>query len=55
MIHDKKLVRAKVAGTFIYFHPDAKICTAQMTKRHEMIEDRKFSQLLSREVGLLRK
>jgi len=43
MVHDKQLVRAKVAGTFIYFHPDAKIGTAQMTKRHEMIEDRKFA------------
>ena len=43
MVHDKQLARAKVAGTFIYFHPDSKIGKAQLTKRHEMNEERKFA------------
>jgi len=43
MVHDKQLARTKVAGTFIYFHPDSKIGKAQLTKRHEMVEERKFA------------
>lgn len=43
MLHDKQLSRVKVAGHFIYLHPDSEFCNAQLLKRHEMIEDRKFS------------
>jgi hypothetical protein len=43
MVHDKKLARAKVAGHFIYLHPDLEIREAQLTKRHEMIEKRRFA------------
>ena len=43
MVHNKKLARAKVAGHFIYLHPDLEIHEAQLTKRHEMIEKRRFA------------
>ena len=43
MVHDKKLARTKVAGIFIYFHPDSKIGKGQLTKRQTMIEEHKFS------------
>ena len=43
MIHDERLARAKVAGHFIYLHPDSEIRKAQLTKRHEMIEERRFA------------
>jgi hypothetical protein len=42
MIHDKKLARAKVAGHFIYLHPDSKNREAQLIKRSEILEERKF-------------
>lgn len=43
MIHDKKLARAKVAGHFIYLHPDSHNREAQLIKRSEIIEERKFA------------
>ncbi len=43
MIHDERLVRAKVAGYFIYLNPNSEIRKAQLTKRHEMIEERRFA------------
>jgi hypothetical protein len=43
MVHDKKLARTKVAGIFIYFHPNSKIGKVQLMKRHKMIEEREFS------------
>ena len=42
MLHNKQLSRVKVAGHFIYFHPDSEIYNAQLLKRQEMIEDQKF-------------
>ena len=43
MLHDNQLSRVKIGGHFIYFHPDSEVCNAQLLKRQEMIEDRKFS------------
>lgn len=43
MLHDKQLSRVKVAGLFIYLHPDSEVCKAQLLKRHEMIEERRFA------------
>jgi hypothetical protein len=43
MVHDKKLARAKVAGNFIYLHPNSKSKEAQLIKRHEIVEERRFS------------
>lgn len=42
MVHDKKLARCKVAGQFIYLHPDSKIGMEQLTKRRELFEQRRF-------------
>jgi len=42
MVHDKKLARCKVAGQFIYLHPDSKIRMEQLTKRRELFEQRRF-------------
>ena len=47
MVHNKKLARVKVAGHFIYLHPDLEIHKAQLTKRHEMIEKRRFSEVVT--------
>ncbi|MDA3896687.1 MAG: hypothetical protein PF482_11150 [Desulfobacteraceae bacterium] len=43
MVHNKKLARAKVAGNFIYLHPDSKSHEAQLIKRCEILEKRRFS------------
>ncbi|MCP4624302.1 MAG: hypothetical protein GY850_12315 [bacterium] len=43
MIHDKKLARAKVAEHFIYLHPDSHNREAQLIKRSEIVEERKFA------------
>ena len=43
MLHGKQLARVKVAGHFIYLHPDSEVCNAQLLKRHEMIEERRFA------------
>jgi len=43
MVNNEQLARAKVAGQFIYLHPDAHIREAQLTKRREMIEERRFA------------
>lgn len=43
MIHENKLSRTKVAGNFIYLHPDANSQEKQLLKRHEIIEERKFA------------
>jgi hypothetical protein len=43
MLQERKLARAKVAGCFIYLHPDLEIHKAQLARRHEMIEERKFA------------
>ncbi len=43
MVRNKQLSRAKAAGRFIYLHPDLQISKAQLTKRHEMIEERRFA------------
>ena len=42
MVHNEQLARSKVAGHFIYLHPDSGIRNVQLTKRHEMIEERRF-------------
>ncbi|MCP4143050.1 MAG: hypothetical protein GY755_22630 [Chloroflexi bacterium] len=42
MLHNKQLSRVKVAGRFIYFHPDSEVCKVQLLKRHEIIEERRF-------------
>ena len=43
MVHDKKLARTKVAGNFIYLHPDSKNNEAQLIKRCEIIEEFRFA------------
>ena len=43
MVHDKKLARTKVAGNFIYLHPDSKSNEAQLIKRCEIIEEFRFA------------
>lgn len=43
MVHNKKLTRTKVAGNFIYLHPDSKSQEKQLIKRHEIIEERRFA------------
>ena len=42
MVSDKQLARAKVAGHFIYLHPESEIRKAQLTKRHDRVEERRF-------------
>lgn len=42
MVHHKQLARCKVAGQFIYLHPDSKILMEQLTKRRELFEQRRF-------------
>ena len=42
MVHDKQIARCKVAGQFIYLHPDSEIHTAQLAKRRELFEQRRF-------------
>jgi hypothetical protein len=42
-VHDKKLARIKVAGHFIYLHPDSKSHEAQLIKRREILEERRFA------------
>ncbi len=43
LVHGKKLARTKVAGNFIYLHPDSKQHQAQLIKRREIIEELKFA------------
>ena len=42
MVHDKHLARCKVAGQFIYLHSDSEIRMEQLTKRRELLEQRRF-------------
>ncbi len=42
MVHHKQLARSKVAGQFIYLHPDSEIRVAQLAKRQELFEQRRF-------------
>jgi len=42
MVHHKQLVRSKVAGQFLYLHPDSEIRVAQLAKRQELFEQRRF-------------
>lgn len=42
MVQDKQIARFKVAGQFIYLHRDLEIRAAQLAKRREMIEERRF-------------
>jgi len=43
MVHEKQLTREKIAGLFIYFHPESEIREAQLTIRREMIEEHRFT------------
>ena len=43
MLRDSKLARAKVAGNFIYLHPESKSRQAQLAKRREIIEEHAFA------------
>ena len=40
--YDKHLARCKVAGQFIYLHSDSEIRMEQLTKRRELLEQRRF-------------
>jgi hypothetical protein len=42
MLEAKQIVRIKVAGHFIYLHADSTTRTAQLARRREMIEARRF-------------
>jgi len=42
MVHDKHLARCKVAGQFIYLHSDSEIRMEQLTKRRELLEQRRL-------------
>ena len=43
MVHDKKIARKKLAGQFIYFHPEPGDRTVQVAKRQEMLEAYRFN------------
>ncbi len=42
MVQNKKITRCKVARQFIYLHPESEIRMAQLAKRREIIEERRF-------------
>ena len=42
MVRNKQIARGEVAGHFIYLHPDSEIQSAQLAKRREMVEARRF-------------
>ena len=42
MVHSKQIARSKVSGHFIYLHVDPEIRAAQLVKRRERIEERRF-------------
>ena len=42
MVHEKQLARCKVAGQFICLHSDSEIRVAQLAKRQELFEQRRF-------------
>ena len=42
MARNRQIARCKVAGQFIYFNPNSEICTAQLAKRRELLEQRRF-------------
>lgn len=43
MIRDKQIARSKIAGHFVYLHPDAEIREAQLARRREMLAEQAFA------------
>jgi hypothetical protein len=42
LVGNNEIQREEIAGHFIYLHPDPEIYTAQLAKRHDMIEAHRF-------------